>query len=55
MLIRIIDALLILRGITGRPGIAKVKWLCLRSIRVMAEGSDAVFDRIRDDIRVLDR
>ena len=55
MLIRIIDALLILRGIMGRPGITKVKWLRLRSIRAIAEGSDIVFDRIRDDIRVFDR
>jgi len=34
MLIRTIRALLILRGITGRPCIAKAKWLVLRSVRV---------------------
>jgi hypothetical protein len=50
MSIRTVHALLILRGITGRPVIAKAKWLRLRSIRVVAEGSGVVFDRIRENI-----
>jgi len=50
MSIRTVHALLILRGITGRPGIAKAKWLRLQSMRVVAEGSGVVFDRMRENI-----
>jgi hypothetical protein len=40
MLIRTIHARLILRGITGRSGIAKAKWLCLRSVKVISVDID---------------
>ena len=40
--IRTVHALLILQGMTGRPSIAKAKWLRLRSIRAVAEGSGVV-------------
>jgi hypothetical protein len=44
---------LILRGMTGRPGIAKAKWLGLRPVKAV---SGVVLDRItRKNIRVIDR
>ena len=56
MLMRTLHALLILQGVMSRPGIAKVRCLRLRSVKVVAEGSGIVFDRItRDDVGVVDR
>jgi len=56
MSMRTLHALLILQEVTGRPGIAKVKCLRLRSVKVVAEGGGIVFDRItREDMRVVDR
>jgi hypothetical protein len=46
----------ILKGMTGRLGITKAKWLDLRSLTVVAEGSGVVLDRIMTNgIRVVDK
>jgi|GraSoiStandDraft_30_1057271.scaffolds.fasta_scaffold593954_2 hypothetical protein len=44
--VRTVHSLLILREMTGRPGIAKAKWLGLQPRKAVAEGSGIVFDRI---------
>jgi len=47
LLIRTVHELLILREMTSLPGIAKARWLELRSGKVVAEGSGVVLDEKR--------